>query len=324
MVPSMNVCTDESTQSNTIGGQESVSDSYILVVDDSKVTRGILGDVLQQSGYAVLFGCDGLEALSILEQYGKAISLVLLDRNMPNLDGLEVLTKMKHHAQWKDIPVIMQTSATAEEDVHAGIAAGAYYYLTKPFHEEAVLGIVKATLEDADQRQAWHAELQGEIQSLGCMNSATFQVRTLEDVAALARFLAKACPEPDRVIVGLGDLLVNAVEHGNLGITYDEKTQLQQEARWEQEIRERLEREPYASRYATVEFTQSTHSIQITIRDQGAGFDWKPFLEFDPSLAFATHGRGIAMAKSMCFDELEYSEKGNVVKCCIHKPNTPC
>jgi len=289
------------------------------VVDDSQGIRQILGEVLRSAGYSVLLASDGLEALAILETRGMAVSLVLLDRMMPHLDGLEVLYRMKHHPQWRDIPVIMQTSATSVEDVRTGIAAGAFYYLTKPFHEEAVLGIVKATLEDAHQRHAWHEELQGEIQSLGCMTTATFHIRTLEEVTALAKFLAKSCPDPDRVIVGLGDLMINAVEHGNLGITFDEKTRLQREEGWENEICHRLKQEPYRSRFVQVDFTQTADWIQITIRDQGKGFDWKPFLEFDASLAFATHGRGIAMAKSMCFDALEYQGIGNLVVCGIDK-----
>ncbi len=313
MIPALDSCDHESATSNGADRQEAVPDFYILVVDDSRVTRKVLGDLLQGAGYAVLFACDGLEALAALENHGTAIALVLLDRIMPNLDGMEVLARMKRHERWNEIPVIMQTSATSAEDVRTGIAAGVYYYLTKPFHEGAVLGMVKATLEDIKQRQAWREALQEDYQGLGCMTTATFRVRTLEEVSALARFLAKFCPEPERVIMGLGDLLINAVEHGNLGITYEEKTQLQEEGRWEQEIRDRLAREPYASKYVEVEFEQTKDRIQITIRDQGRGFDWKPYLEFDSSLVFATHGRGIAMAKAMCFDELEYYGAGNVV-----------
>jgi len=309
----MNACDQEPALSTAADQFEAFPGSYILVVDDSRVTRQILGQVLQEAGYSVLFGCDGVESLAILEKYGPTIALVLLDRVMPNLDGLEVLIRMKQHEEWKNIPVIFQTAATSVEEIQTGIAAGAFYYLTKPFREEAVLGIVKATLDDAQQHRTWRGELQGAIQTVQCMTMATFEVRTLREVADLAGYLAKACPHPEQVIGGLGDLLVNAVEHGNLGITFDEKTQLQLEARWEQEIHDRLGREPYASRFATVEFEQTTDWIQITIRDQGAGFDWEPFLEFTPSRVFSTHGRGITMAKSLCFDELEYMGIGNVV-----------
>lgn len=314
-------CDQESSLVQTLNADAWGSGSHILVVDDSKVTRAILGEMLQESGHSVLFASDGLEALEILEQYGLGVALVLLDRMMPNLDGIEVLTRMKQHKDWEHIPVIMQTAATADEDIRSGIAAGAFYYLTKPFHEEAVRGIVNATLKDARQRQAWREEFQWECQALGCLKTASFQIRTLDEVASLARLLANACPQPDQICVGLADLLVNGVEHGNLAISYDEKTELQREARWEQEIRMRLEQEPYASRFVTVDFEQCSDWIHVTIRDQGAGFNWKPFLDFDPSMAFATHGRGIAMAKSLCFDELEYSGNGNVVRCGIAKQN---
>ena len=115
---------------------------------------------------------------------------------------------------------------------------------------------------------------------------------------------------------GLVDLMVNAVEHGNLGVTYHEKAQLKLDGTWEDEIQRRLALPEYASRCAAVkaEFSSDLTELYFTISDQGEGFDWHKYLEFDPERAFDPNGRGIAMARLMSFKTMEYVGKGNVVK----------
>ena len=113
--------------------------------------------------------------------------------------------------------------------------------------------------------------------------------------------------------MGLVELLVNAVEHGNLGITYAEKSALRQASRWEDEVERRLSQEPWRSRRARVALRREGSQVEFTITDEGAGFDWKPFLDFDPARAFDLNGRGIAMARKLGFSSLEYRGAGNIV-----------
>ena len=144
-----------------------------------------------------------------------------------------------------------------------------------------------------------------------------FKVRTIEEVHNLAILLANACPEPEKVVMGLNDILVNAVEHGNLGISFQEKTKLYVEERWEEEIHRRLRLPEYAEKYVEVWFERHKEEIHFLITDQGSGFDWRQYEEFSPELALDSHGRGIAMAKALCFDRLEYIGKGNKVLCVV-------
>jgi len=62
-------------------------------------------------------------------------------------------------------------------------------------------------------------------------------------------------------------------------------------------------------------FERRSEEVTITIKDQGPGFDWRRYLEMSPDLAFQTHGRGIAMARALCFDGLDYLGVGNEVVC---------
>ncbi len=81
---------------------------------------------------------------------------------------------------------------------------------------------------------------------------------------------------------GLSDLMVNAVEHGNLGVTYQEKSLLKWEGDWEAEIKRRLALPQFAGRFAMVRAERSATAVTFTITDQGEGFEWQKFLTFDP------------------------------------------
>ena len=115
------------------------------------------------------------------------------------------------------------------------------------------------------------------------------------------------------MVLGLQELLTNAVEHGNLGISYADKTRLVLENRWADEVERRLAQPGWGRRTVTVTLSREAGDITLTIQDEGDGFDWRKYLEFDPERAFDPHGRGIAMARMMSFDALDYQGNGNTV-----------
>lgn len=79
------------------------------------------------------------------------------------------------------------------------------------------------------------------------------------------------------------------------------------------EIALRLREPRLAARAVAIEFRRGADVIEIGIIDEGAGFDWRRYLDFDPERAFHAHGRGIAMARKLSFDGLEYRGRGNEV-----------
>jgi anti-sigma regulatory factor (Ser/Thr protein kinase) len=125
--------------------------------------------------------------------------------------------------------------------------------------------------------------------------------------------LSHACPDAQNVVLGLSELMLNAIEHGNLSITYQEKTDLIEAEALHAEIAHRLALPAYAERFATLVYERLDGKIQLLITDQGNGFDWRKFLDIDPARAFDSHGRGIAMARMLSFSELEYRGRGNEV-----------
>ena len=121
----------------------------------------------------------------------------------------------------------------------------------------------------------------------------------------------------EKVVTGLSELLINAVEHGNLAITYQEKSDLNKSGTLMDEIESRLGMDKYKSKIVDVEFKKSGANIEVSITDEGEGFDWKLYLEMSPDRMMDNHGRGIAMAGLLSFDGLDYLGCGNSVRATI-------
>lgn len=285
----------------------------LMVVDDEHLNLLIIEEFLANEAVDLDTFTDSEAAWAHLQGHADGYALVVLDRMMPALDGLDFLKRMKADHRFSDIPVVMQTAAAEPDQVREGLEAGAYYYLTKPYEPDALISIVRAALNDCKGRETLRHTAARFEEAHKLLVTAEYRFNTLEEIANLVPVLAGMCPTPDVAAAGLSDLMVNAVEHGNLAISYKEKAQLKWDGGWEKEVGRRLKLPEYAARYATVRFDRQPESISFTITDMGEGFDWQKYLDFDPERAFDPNGRGIAMARAMIFNDLRYEGKGNVV-----------
>lgn len=146
---------------------------------------------------------------------------------------------------------------------------------------------------------------------------ASFKCQRLEDGQAIANFLAEACPNPKLVAIGIAELIINSIEHGNLAISYQQKDKLQRDKAWLAEIDRRLKLPEYANRFVQIDFIRTSQAITITITDDGNGFDWHQSHAPKQANMQDPHGRGIFIAESLAFQEVRYNEKGNQVTCLI-------
>jgi two-component system chemotaxis response regulator CheY len=113
------------------------SDAKILTVDDMATMRKIIKSILAQLGYKNVDEAEnGVDALMKLKQ--QKYDLVLLDWNMPEMEGITMLKEMRKDPQLKDIPVIMVTAEAKKENVLQAIQAGANNYIVKPFKAETL------------------------------------------------------------------------------------------------------------------------------------------------------------------------------------------
>ena len=295
------------------GGAISAPAPRLLVVDAEPLDRERLLGHLRELGHGAVAAEDGRQAWALLQERPEAWDMVLVDRDLPGLDGIEVLRRIKAHPVLEGVPVILQTRLATPGQISEGIRAGAWYYLTKPFGAEVLGSVLETALADRER----HLELltQSELagRTFALMSEGRFRLQTLEAARDLAAVLAEACPEPRRVVVGLSELLINAVEHGNLEISYTEKGRLRESGCWEAEIARRLAQAEFSRRWVAVEYRRTPEAMEVVVRDQGPGFDWRPYMELSPERDFHLHGRGIAMARLMSFDHMEYRGRGNEV-----------
>ena len=157
------------------------------------------------------------------------------------------------------------------------------------------------------------SDLTGASGAGGLSLQGVFRLRTLDEVPTLARALAARCPNADGALLVLQELLINAIEHGNLAIDYASKTALVLAGQWHDEVLRRLEDPVLGAREVVVELLRTAERVSVTITDQGAGFDWKEYLELSPERAFDPNGRGIFLARTSGVHQLTYAGAGNVV-----------
>ncbi len=308
--------------SEVLGGAGEYIVARILAVDDEPKNLVLIRGFLSREGYDIDTAEDGAIAWEMLKASARdKYDVVLLDRMMPNMDGMELMENIKTAQGFNDIPLIMQTAAADKAQVAEGIAAGVYYYLTKPYSREALVSIVKAAVDDREKRQASLNQVSKYEKVSSMVIKSKFCFSTLEEARDLISYLADFFPDPAHVSMGIGELLINAVEHGNLGITYDEKTSLNNAGTWEKEVIRRQRLPENLKKKIMVSYRRTKEEISLLIKDDGEGFDWNPYLVFDPGRMTDNHGRGIAMSKTACFDSLEYRGTGNEVCCKVFLGN---
>ena len=118
----------------------------ILIVDDSELNRTLLSEMLKDD-FRILEASNGRECLDALEQYGMGISLVLLDINMPVMDGFEVLVQMNRNHWIEDIPVVMISSDDTESNIKRAYDMGVSDYIRRPFDAQVVFRRVFNTIK---------------------------------------------------------------------------------------------------------------------------------------------------------------------------------
>jgi two-component system sensor histidine kinase/response regulator len=123
----------------------------ILIIDDNPMNLLLASKVLEINNYDSTTAESGLEGIALIEK--EIPSLILLDINMPEMDGYEVCRKIKEVEKWKEIPIIFLTAQIHTENLVEGFEAGGVDYITKPYKSEELLVRVKNHLELAESRR---------------------------------------------------------------------------------------------------------------------------------------------------------------------------
>jgi two-component system, chemotaxis family, chemotaxis protein CheY len=121
---------------------------YILTVDDSRIMRKIMTGIIETLGFEYLEAVDGQDGLNQVTLHREEVALILMDWNMPVMDGLTALKTLKANPATAHIPIMMVTTEGERARMVEAIQAGAAHYVTKPFAEEELMTRMVECLQD--------------------------------------------------------------------------------------------------------------------------------------------------------------------------------
>ncbi len=284
-----------------------------LVVDDEEMSRAITAGYLGRMGYRTLEAGSGEEAWRILAEARENVQVILLDRCLPGMDGLALIARLKADPELAPIPVIMQTVSDSSADIVESIQAGVFYYLVKPYPGDLLRSVAAAAVEDFARLRRLRGDVRSRSDAMALMRDGTFRFRAPQEAYNLAIALSSLLPNTRKLAFGLTELLMNAIEHGNLGIGYQAKGALKLGNQLSREVEARLAHPENRDKVATLRVERDDRRITFTVSDQGRGFDWTRHMDVEVLRSDATHGRGIALARMVSFDSLTYLGCGNTV-----------
>ncbi len=286
--------------------------SRILVVDDSPVEcRAMCGLLGVNPDWSVEFAGDGAEALERCQV--SEPDLVVTDFNMPSMDGLQLLNKLKqHHPR---VPVVIATATGSEELAVTALQQGAASYVPKALLARDLGRVVDTVLTASQDRRQGDAVLTALISQELRFSFPSDRRLVRPAVSALQdfglRFGIFTDRERTRVGVALEEALLNAIIHGNLEVS--SKLRDLDDGSYDKLIALRVGKAPYRDRRVEVIARFSPESAEFVIHDEGPGFDVSKLPDpTDPENIARAHGRGVLLIRTF-MDEVNYNETGNQV-----------
>jgi CheY-like chemotaxis protein len=286
----------------------------ILVVDDEPSLREFLAESIRSQGYEVLAACDGCEALELFEAQNP--ELVFSDIRMPRMDGLDFLSAIRDRN--RETIVVLVTGLGNEEFALEALRRGANDFLRKPFTQQALFPLVEKYAGIIATRSRLQETLNFIVRRSFVMSLDNHMERVPIVVQRLMLETGEAIPADQRlgVRIGLVELIANAIEHGNLEITYEEKmAAMNASLDGIQNLHQQRLAQPHlAARRVTIDFTMDSEACTWTITDEGSGFDWTLLPSpLDPENLEHPNGRGIFLAR-LHFDSVDFLGAGNQVR----------
>jgi CheY-like chemotaxis protein/anti-sigma regulatory factor (Ser/Thr protein kinase) len=282
----------------------------ILIADDQELMRTILVKFIERAGYDAIAAENGEEAIELYKMENP--SLVISDIKMPKMNGLTLLKEIKKIDE--KALVILITGFGSEDILLEALRGGAINFFKKPFKVEEIIEVVHQAVrlrDDVYYNELISPSLITEEKNFILLPLKINIVPVLNQVVMNFRLLF-----PDSEIInlkiGIEEMINNAVEHGCLGIGFEEKNKALQTGAYIDLVKEKkrlLETTPRKI-FITSRFTET--GITVIVRDEGEGFDWRVLPGLSKENLLQYNGRGIFLTK-IFFDSVEYNEKGNEV-----------
>jgi CheY-like chemotaxis protein len=286
----------------------------ILVVEDEAPIRLLLKRTVAAQGHEVETAENGEVGLQKFKSFEPDI--ILTDILMPKKNGLELLSDIRRLNN--DAIVIMVTAFGSADFTLQALRLRANDYIIKPFKPKQLVEYLKK-YENFIKNRTLEQDLLGNFLKRDYVlefGNHLDLVNRLADRLMLETNRAIAKESRLGVHLGLVEMITNAIEHGNLEIDFDMKSEALEGNinAWPDLLKKQLNNEELSKRKVLIEFAMNQEYCEWIITDEGKGFDWKNRPDpDDPEMLLAANGRGITLT-SMQFEEMEYNEAGNKVR----------
>lgn len=290
-----------------------VSEPRVLVLGHEPLVSARIAGRMRELNCRVETCAHADEALRILQERPKEFDLLVSRLEMPELGGIELLRLLQQSLELRQIPVILLITGEEPSVLREAMAAGALFLLHEKDEENALQPILHSALAEGERLRRFHRTLVENAIGFKMLQEGVCSVHTIEDAETLACFLAGSFNDRESVAKGIFELILNAIEHGNLEIGFAAKANMLAAGNWQESVRDLLDSPFYRDRRVTVKFRKTPEGLHLTIADNGPGFDWKLYVQGNPTLNDKPNGRGIAFANLVCFDQLKYNDAGNQV-----------
>ncbi|WP_135076559.1 ATP-binding protein [Terasakiella sp. SH-1] len=284
--------------------------SNCLVIESDPEARQKITNCVSVHGFGMVF-CDGLKTCPPLEHEPDTI-IFGPGAIMSEDDDVSDMELLIRECQ---IPILCWPDQKAMlderyEDVHS-------------YHgcEDITHMVLSYVLSHARRRNIREMMLNA-VEGISHLNSGEFVFKNFEEAQALARLLSSLSPDKKILRLGMMELFVNAIEHGNLEITHEEKIDLRNQGRWVEEIEKRQEDAVFRERCASLKLKRDNDRLYLRLEDEGQGFDWEKVMKAMQEKANLTKsGRGIVIVQKSGLENISYIGKGNIVECSFEITN---
>lgn len=298
---------------------QSFNIDHILVVGESDTS---VIDQLQASKSSELKFVKYKDLDSVInglsQQSRISCSTYIIDEQTLSHPSFKAFQSLVEERSLQPASMILQLQSNHPDLIQKALDQEIHYYLIQPYSEKLLQAVIQASVNEMSNHKEIASRIKQFNQAHPLLQQATFHLKSPEEAKAIASILASITPDPKRVGVGLFELLLNAIEHGNLDIGYHQKTELIKQGILQQTIAELLEQDKFKDKFVSVKFQRTDDCIEFIICDKGHGFEHANYLEFDESRAMDSHGRGIMIANRYSFDKIEYQDHGSTVICQIN------
>lgn len=291
----------------------SVRVGSILLVDDDRMGLLSLSSMIEDLGYRVETATDGAEAFAMMREDPDRADIIVTDRMMPVMDGLALTRRLKRTKETAATPVVLLTGASSAEDVNDGLAAGAFYYLSKPADPGMVESVLNSAMREVKRSKGISEQLNSHQAAFRNIEIMRMRLSRPDEVESVCSLLASMHEQPDRIVQGIYELVQNGIEHGLLGFGLENKSRLLAEGQWEAALASQSRKVASQGRSVEATMIRKENTLVLSVKDPGSGFAWRAYLGADQARSSTLCGRGIARANTLVFDRIAYNEAGNEV-----------